>query len=256
MKLSKIVSILVMLGTASELAGCATHSANLKPPPNSNTHIRLQVPFIYETAGGGVFGGGTVVEVKLAAGDYRPIGQDLAGVYYKGPAYCYREEVTKIGGLTQDSLLHKGRFADCGILLPTDPSAAPKMFINFRTLTAFPGYLTSAQMSAEDANLALKRQAAMKPADTAAATQATLNTLVVQSALNPPAGASAMQGALGGAIGAGLISAIIAADDGDISVWGAQPDAAKLRAAIEMVDVSLPQATRVEETDTAAPAVR
>ena len=235
MNLLPVCRAATLLTLAAVVSGCAMHSAKLTPPPAAAQHIRLKDPVAFDSTYAG-----SVREFRLAAGDYRPVGEDREGAYYKGPPMCFREVWTKVSWAIKDEMLHRGTFADCGIFVPKDASLPAKGFLSPRTQTA---YLPADQMAAENARQAAALDQARAVAELPRADQATDKaiqdlsaTLPAQMAAAPSPGTTSLQAGVGGAIGMGIVQAMIAADDGDIAFLSAQPIGNRLREAIEFID--------------------
>lgn len=235
MRLFPVCRAAIALTVFSLISGCALHSTKLTPPATSARHIRLKDPVAFDSTYAG-----SVREFRLAAGDYRPLGEDKDGAYYKGPSMCFREVWTKISWAIKDEMLDRGTFADCGIFVPRNTALPAKGFLSPRTQTA---YLPPDQMAAENARqtaaLDQARAAADLPSGAEAkgkALQDLSATLPAQMAATPMPGVSPMQAGVGGAIGMGIVQAMIAADDGDIVFLSAQPVGDALREAIEFID--------------------
>ena len=235
MSFPSVRRIAALVTCVSVISGCAAHSAKLTPPATSAQHIRLQDPVAFDSTYAGA-----VSEFRLAAGDYRPIGEDRDGAYYKGPPLCFRLVWTKVSWAIKDSMLNRGVFADCGIFVPKNAELPAKGFMNPATQTA---YLPPEQVAAENARqaAALDQARALAEAASAKAVQdkavQDLSIQVpVQMAVAPPVGVSPLQAGVGGALGMGLVQAMIAADDGDIAFLSKQPTGNTLRQAVKFVD--------------------
>ena len=109
-------------------------------------------------------------------------------------------------------------------------------------MTAF---MTQEEVEAELARQALAREQAelALQRDPTAQDIATLGaTMSVQAALTPAPGLSPMQAGLGGAIGMGVVAALMAADNGDIFFHGIQPENGAFESAARFEEIAVPPA--------------
>ncbi len=188
------------------LTGCGSISPNKLQPTDSTKALRLKDSFSYEA----FFKlSGIRYRLSLIQGRYVANGQDESGVYYLGPDECFHVVMTEAGWGGADSLVGKTVLAsDCGIYVFTDPRKEPQVFIvngsNYR-------YSKSV----------------------AAASAPQLDTATTQSIVTPAAqSASPIQAGVGGALGAGIVEAIIAAERGNYGLYRDQPLGPGLRLAL------------------------
>jgi len=222
--MSVVVRISCALAAGVAISGCAgVSSAKLSPAADSHEYLVVAKAYSWEH---GVLG--NTATNTLSAGKYVPIGQDRSGMYYQGTPYCFKVVMSEVnwGAAT----LNEGNAYYCGIFIPQAAGQDPKVYIYYRTMTASLPREQLDQLEAKAAADAAQAAAASKDRIQEAMRQASVS-MPVQMAVTPPPGATALQGGIGGAIGVGLVSAMAAADDSDIALYGKQPPAGGLRSA-------------------------
>ncbi len=105
------------------LGGCGAAATVFDPAdlqaPSANRAIRLDQDYLYENHLGGI--NNVLAKITILAGRYQAEYQDAEGMYFRGPAGCFRTVYV-------DSTA-PGLVADCGIYLPSAAGLAPRVYI-------------------------------------------------------------------------------------------------------------------------------
>ena len=169
MKLADICLIISFVAAAGGCASTVFDPSDLQKPTVDRT-IRLEEDFSFEIQYGGI--NNVVARVTILSGTYRAEHEDAGGVYFRGPAQCFRT-------VNLNSTL-QGALNDCGIYLPNANELAPRVYV-------------------------YRRDASQQQADTTG----TVNSLAAQAT---PKGAAVVSSAAGAALGGAIVDAIIASD--------------------------------------------